>query len=74
MSPVMALVDLRQLYTLILCADRMGCSSWECTLTSMGGAKVSKSEGKRKIRPFALCLEVMSRARASRARIVDAGC
>lgn len=45
-----ALVDLRQLYALILCADRTGRSSWECALTSMGGAKVRKSEVKRQIR------------------------
>lgn len=46
MSPGMALVDLRQLYALILCADRMGCSSWECTLTSMGGARSAKVRAK----------------------------
>lgn len=54
LSPCMALVDLQQLYTLILCVDRTGCSSWECTLTSVGGAKVSKSEVKRKLKPVAL--------------------
>lgn len=49
-GPCTALVDLRQLYALILCADRTGRSSWECALTSMGGAKVRKSEVKRQIR------------------------
>lgn len=50
-----ALVDLQQLiHPQLVCVDRTGCSSWECTLTSVGGAKVATSDVKRKIRPAAL--------------------
>lgn len=43
-SPLLALVDLWQLYALILCVVRIACSSWECTITSVEGDKVSKSK------------------------------